>query len=165
LLAIAAGVAACAGNDYRNQSPTISTIADQSIDQDTQTTALVFNVTDKETDASQLQVSITSSDNTLVTTTGVVVSGTGSSRSLQVTPVVDKSGSTQITLTVRDANGALSSSRFLLTVRDTRLAFTQFSKSSYATAGVAEPTDISTRKFIYDNDDNEGAYDDVLAAP
>ncbi len=88
-----------------NDAPTISAIADQSVDQNTTTAVLAFTVADVETAAASLIVSATSSNPTLVPTNGIVLGGTGGSRTVQVTPAFNQSGSAVITLLVSDGAG------------------------------------------------------------
>ncbi len=98
-----------------NQAPTISDIANQSIAQNTVTTALPFTVGDAETAAASLTVSSTSSNPTLVPNASIVFGGSGANRTVTVTPVVGQTGTATITVSVSD--GALSASdSFLLSV-------------------------------------------------
>ncbi|MFN8709342.1 MAG: DUF2341 domain-containing protein, partial [Planctomyces sp.] len=100
---------------YGNTAPTISAIASQTIDEDTSTGDLAFTIGDVETPASSLTVTATTSNSTLVPTSGIVVSGTGASRTVRVTPAANQNGSSTITLTVSDAT-TTSSTQFVLTV-------------------------------------------------
>jgi len=161
--ALAAVALAGCGSSYHNQSPTISTVSDQTIDMDGSTAALNFSVTDKETAATQLQVTATSSNPALVPANGITLAGTDSNRSVQVMTATDQFGTATITLTVTDYQGKQASSRFVLTVRDTRQAFSDYSKTVLASDANSDATDLSGTKFVFDNSDAEDAYDDVLA--
>ena len=98
-----------------NDLPTISAIADQGTDEDTPTGALAFTVGDVETAASGLTVSATSGNTALVPGAGIVLGGSGASRTVTVTPAPDQSGTATITVTVNDGTGT-SSETFVLTV-------------------------------------------------
>ncbi|MBD2461517.1 tandem-95 repeat protein [Oscillatoria sp. FACHB-1407] len=84
--------------------PTISAIADQSINEDTPTAALPFTIGDVDTPVGSLTVTAASSNTTLVPNANVVLTGTGSNRAVTVTPVANQSGTTTINLTVSDGN-------------------------------------------------------------
>ena len=81
------------------------------------TAPIGFTVGDAETPASSLAVSASSSNTALVpnTAAALALGGSGSSRTLVVTPAANQSGSATITVTVSD--GSLTASRtFTLTV-------------------------------------------------
>ena len=98
-----------------NTPPTITDIADRTIDEDTSTGAIPFTIGDVHTPADQLALTVNSSNQGLVPTAGVVLGGSGVDRTVTVTPLANASGSTIITVTVSD--GELSASdQFVLTV-------------------------------------------------
>jgi hypothetical protein len=99
-----------------NDSPTLSDIADLTIDEDTTTGPLAFSVSDAQTPAANLTVSGTSSNQSLVPNTNIVFGGSGTNRTVSVAPAANQSGSATITVTVTDESGATASGTFLLTV-------------------------------------------------
>ncbi len=100
----------------RNTAPMIGAVADQAIMQDTTTGELTFAVGDAETAAANLVVTAASSEGTLVPADGLVLGGTGASRTISIAPAAGRSGAATITLTVSD--GALTaSSSFVVTVK------------------------------------------------
>lgn len=99
-----------------NTPPTISDIGDQSITQDGSLGALSFTISDAETPASNLVVSVTSSNPDLVPTSNVILGGANSSRTLIVAPTAGGQGEAVLTLTVTDANGGEASDAFVLNV-------------------------------------------------
>jgi hypothetical protein len=102
-------------NPMANTAPTISDLANRTINEDGSTGLLPFTVSDAETAAGSLMVTAISSNTTLVPTSGLVLGGSGSSRTLAVTPASNRSGSATITVTVND--GALTTTdSFVLTV-------------------------------------------------
>jgi hypothetical protein len=103
-------------DQHLNQAPTISTVADQTIDQNSATAPLGFTIADAETAADALMVTASSSDTTLVPQENIVLGGSGASRTIKITPASNKSGSTTITLSVSDGSAA-ATSKFALTVR------------------------------------------------
>lgn len=102
-------------SEVSNQAPTITAIADQTIDEDSTTRSLDFTVADAETSASSLTVTGSSDNTGLIANTDIVISGTDANRSVVVTPLANESGTANITLTVSD--GELSSTEsFVVTV-------------------------------------------------
>jgi len=85
-------------NDVR----TITTINNQTINEDNATSSLSFTIDDEETIADNLTLTSSSSDTTLVPSENVVLSGTGASRSVVVTPAANDNGSATIKITVAD---------------------------------------------------------------
>ncbi|MBF0371170.1 MAG: tandem-95 repeat protein [Magnetococcales bacterium] len=101
--------------DPVNDAPTISTLLDQTIDEDTSTNAIGFTVDDVDSDVSTLTLTGLSGDATLVTSGGIVFGGADADRTVTLTPEADQYGSTTITVTVSDGD-ASSSDSFTLTV-------------------------------------------------
>jgi hypothetical protein len=98
-----------------NTAPTIGNVVDQAVNEDAATGPLAFIVADAETSAASLTVTGTSSNTTLVPVSNILISGSGASRSVSITPALNQSGTAMITLTVSD--GMLTASdTFLLTV-------------------------------------------------
>lgn len=99
-----------------NDSPTISNLPDQSIDQNETTSTLAFTVGDAESPAGTLTLAASSSDQTLVPNSNIVLGGSGANRTVRVTPLPGQHGSAVITLTVADGTGGVNSDSFLLSV-------------------------------------------------
>ena len=97
-----------------NDAPTIGVIANQTIAEDTAVGPLAFTIGDPDGLAG-LSVTASSSDTTLVPNANLLLGGGGSDRSITVTPALNQSGSTTITLTVSDGT-ATAESTFVLTV-------------------------------------------------
>jgi cytochrome c peroxidase len=118
-----------------NDAPTITAIANQTINKDTATMALPVTVGDVETAPAGLTVSGSSSNQTLVPNANVVVGGSGAIRTVTVTPAPGRSGTATITVTVSDGS-LMNSTAFLLVVNDPPLIATQ-PESQTVTAGQA----------------------------
>lgn len=98
-----------------NDAPTISGISDQTTISNTSTGPIPFTVNDVDTAPSALSLSATAADTTLIPPGAYRFSGSGTSRSVEITPAVGLTGTTNITVTVTD--GSLSAdSVFTLTV-------------------------------------------------
>ncbi len=100
-----------------NDPPTLDPIADQSVDEDTPTPAVALTVADVDDDVATLLLTATSSNTALVPPSGVVIGGTGATRTIRLTPAANVSGVTTIVITVRDAAGMTASRSFALAVR------------------------------------------------
>jgi len=100
-----------------NSPPTLSDIANQTISKGTATAAIPFTIGDVETAASSLTVTITSSNTTLLPSSGIVLGGSGTSRTLTLTPSASQTGTSTVTVTVSDGVATVSDS-FVLTVNN-----------------------------------------------
>lgn len=101
--------------DPINDSPTVTPISNQTVAENTPTSPIPFSIGDAETPASNLTVTATSSVTTLVSNGNIQLGGTGSDRTITITPTAGQSGSTLITISVSDGT-AVTSISFTLTV-------------------------------------------------
>jgi hypothetical protein len=99
-----------------NALPTISSITNMVIAMNSSTPAIPFNIGDTETAASSLTVTTSSDNVALVPGSGILLGGSGASRTISVTPASGQTGIANITLTVSDGTGSASRS-FALNVR------------------------------------------------
>ncbi|MEY3458065.1 MAG: hypothetical protein RL215_1222, partial [Planctomycetota bacterium] len=97
-----------------NAPPQISVIGNQITSEDTALNNVTFSVSDPDP-AQTLQVTVTSSDTFLLPAAGLTVSGTGTNRSLSITPGQNWSGIGNVTVTVSDGR-ATASTTFAVTV-------------------------------------------------
>ncbi len=88
-----------------NDAPTITDLPNVTTAEDFPTSTLSFTINDVETTPEQLLVSITTSDESLLPLDGVLITGEGDRRTVQVTPAADAFGVGFVTLTVTDAQG------------------------------------------------------------
>jgi lysophospholipase L1-like esterase len=98
-----------------NNRPTISTLANQTIDEDSALGPLAFAVNDAELAAANLTVTRNSSNPSLIPNANVVLGGSGTNRNVTLTPLTNQFGSSVITLTVSDGTN-VTTSVFTLTV-------------------------------------------------
>ncbi|MCW5550933.1 MAG: hypothetical protein KIS67_02085 [Verrucomicrobiae bacterium] len=103
-----------------NQWPQISAFADQTVLMDQSTAPLAFTISDAETPAGNLILSAGSSNPGLVNT--FVFGGSGTDRTIVVTPEPAQQGSATITVRVTDAGGKMSETSFELTVTQPALS-------------------------------------------
>lgn len=98
-----------------NLPPTISSIDNQTIDQNTSTAELAFSIADPNGNVSALAVTVSSSNPTIQPESGIVLGGSGAIRTVTLTPAADQTGSALITITVSDGEES-DSELFLLKI-------------------------------------------------
>jgi hypothetical protein len=98
-----------------NSPPTITSIANQTIATNASTAAIPFIIGDAETAAASLTLSAASSATTLIPTNRITFGGSGSNRTVTLTPLANQSGTGNITITVSDGM-ATASTTFQLSV-------------------------------------------------
>lgn len=103
-------------NIVDGNAPTISDVADQSTNEDTEIQGVPITIGDVETAAGSLNLSATSSNKVLVPDNRIYFSGSGASRTARVVPASNEFGTTTITLTVTDGSGLTGSDTFVLVV-------------------------------------------------
>jgi hypothetical protein len=85
-----------------NTPPTITAIADQTVNQNTSTAPLPFTIADIESAPDDLTLTASSTDTNLVPASGILFGGSGSNRTVTVTPAAGVTGTAAITVTVDD---------------------------------------------------------------
>lgn len=96
--------------------PTISDVSNKSVNEDS-TIGVPFTIGDGQTATSSLSVTASSGNEALIPSANLVVTGTGASRTVAITPAPEQyGGPVTITLTVQDANGQTASDTFAVTV-------------------------------------------------
>ncbi len=85
-----------------NTPPAISSIPTQLVNENTTVGPLSFTVSDAETPANSLVVTATSTNNTFVPTGNITLGGSGTNRTITVTPANYSGGTTTIILSVSD---------------------------------------------------------------
>ena len=98
-----------------NTAPTISGVANQTISINTTLGPVAFLIGDGQTPASNLVVTVSSSNPSLVPGSNIVLQGSSAVRTITVTPVAGQAGSATIALTVCDP-ALCATTNFVLTV-------------------------------------------------
>ena len=99
-------------NVVDNQPPTITAIPDQTILEDNSTAALPFSISDVETAVTCLgHVTASSSDTTIIPTSGIAISDTGNGTdcTVTVTPAGNANGSAVVSVVVNDGTTSINS--------------------------------------------------------
>ena len=97
-------------------SPRISSIPDQVIQEDSEAIQVPFRIGDPDTPPSQLTLTRTTSNPSLVRLADITFGGAGTNRVVRLGPRPDQSGSTIITITVTDPQNHSTSGSFLVEV-------------------------------------------------
>ncbi|MGJ8669948.1 MAG: choice-of-anchor Q domain-containing protein, partial [Oceanococcus sp.] len=98
-------------------APSLTAPADQVIDEDGNSGALVVTLADADDAESSLTLTASSSDTTLIPNANLLLAGSDANRTLTVTPVADGNGGpVTITLTVTDDENHSSQATFTVTV-------------------------------------------------
>ncbi len=104
-------------NNGSNTPPTISAISNRSgISEDRSPSPITFSILDGQTDADGLILSVTTNHPERIPAENIVISGTGTNRTVQVTPLPNTFGTTHITITVTDVGGLTASESFDVTI-------------------------------------------------
>jgi plastocyanin len=112
-----------------NDAPTISNIADQSTSQGTAKGPIAFTINDSETAATSLTLAASSSNTALLPNANITLGGSGTARSITLTPAGNQTGSATVTVTVGD--GSLNAGdTFVLTVTPIVPTVTGFTPTS-----------------------------------
>ncbi|MBI3413924.1 MAG: DUF11 domain-containing protein [Verrucomicrobia bacterium] len=102
--------------EFLNESPKISAIGDQTTPEHTPTAAIGFTVSDAETQATELIVNASSSNTNLLPIANITLGGTGTNRTVTLTPSANQSGNATVTLMVTDGCELSASTSFVLSV-------------------------------------------------
>ena len=97
-------------------APVISAISNQTTPPNTTTAPIAFIVSEQNQSASNLIVTGTSSNPALVPDANIIFGGSGSNRTVTLTPAANQTGITTISLTVSDPDGLSINENFTLTV-------------------------------------------------
>ena len=98
-----------------NAPPSISSIADQVIAVSTPTAPIAFTVSDADTAPGALVLSAWSANPALLPTNRIAFGGSGSNRTVTLTPVIGQTGAVQVAISVSDGSST-ASNNFRLTV-------------------------------------------------
>ncbi len=101
-----------------NNYPTITAISNQFICPNSATAPLSFTIDDAETPVASLVVSAVSSNTTLIPNASIVISGSGATQRVTVTPALGQTGLVTITLTVSDTDSGTVRSIYTVDIID-----------------------------------------------
>lgn len=158
LVAATVVVAACGsgGNDRpqppANTAPAITAIADRSADQDTTVGPIEFGISDSESDAAALTLTA-AADGTVFPEDGIVLGGSGTTRTLTLTPLESASGATNVTVTLTDPQGLVATRSFRVDVNARGASIRDWAVTTLARSESDEATVMNGYTFEQDADD------------
>jgi hypothetical protein len=146
----------------QKQAPQIMGLQDQSMNQDTSTPMLPFQVSDADSGASALTVTALSSDTSVIPEEGIALDGSGGSRTLQITPAADVIGEATVTIRAVDPDG-LSAERIVrVTVNGVFVSFRGMTNEVFVMAEEDDERSMSGFTVTPDADDDPTAFDNLL---
>ncbi|GAB1267665.1 hypothetical protein NBRC116493_09180 [Aurantivibrio infirmus] len=157
LLLAAALLSACGGssggnNDARvNVAPTIGNIQDQMIQANSPSAPISLALND-DTPTRGLSLTAVADDSGLI---GNFIFGSGGGRTLSLDPVDGQLGTSNITVTVTDADGASAQTSFQVIVIEEMAAVSNLVPLIFADNPNANPRDLNTRILVQDSDNTD----------
>jgi hypothetical protein len=151
LVAATLGVAACGGGSGRsmnpppppsNTAPAVTAIADRSADQDIPL-SIDFGVDDRESGAGSLTVGAAADGTALFPADGVVLSGSGATRTLTLTPLEAATGTANIVIRAADPEGAVTTRSFVVAVNAKNNSIEAMTLETFAKTESDVPTTIN----------------------
>ena len=136
-----------------NTAPTISAISDRSVDQDLVVGPIEFSITDAETPTNQLTVTAAADGTSVFPADGIALAGSGAARSITLTPLEAATGSTNVTLTVVDAEGVRTTRSFQVAVNARNASIKDWALTTFAKSESDEATVMNGYTFTQDADD------------
>jgi hypothetical protein len=106
------------GIHYFGTAPSVSDMGNLTVTVNQAIPGIPFTVGDAETPLDNLAFTFASSNATLLPVSGISVSGTGASRTLNLAPAANQLGAATVTVTVKDHGNLTATDSFLLTVND-----------------------------------------------
>jgi len=99
-----------------NGPPSVSSINSFNLPANGSSGLIAFTIGDIETPVGSLTLSSTSTNTTLLPTNNIVFGGSGSSRTVTITPVPGQEGTSVVKITVTDSSNATATTTFTVTV-------------------------------------------------
>ncbi len=144
------------------QSPKVTAPVTVEFNQDTTSAAQLLRLEDADTVVSQLEVSVATSDETLLPLRGIVIEGSGAERMLRITPGTESTGSATLTLTARDPGGLIGSTSVAVRVNPVLVAFSNLTRDAFAAQDGGSAGRVSGVTVQGDVDDDPTAFEALL---
>ena len=156
-------VAACGGGGGGGGAavPTVSTIADQTVNQDTTLGPLRVTVSGA-TMPNEVVLTASSTNPDVIPNSNIAITGQGAERALSIVPAADAYGTVQITLVARDTAGHSSTQSCRVDVLPVFVAFTQSASTAFGASEDAMPVAVSGVTFGNEADNNPDAFTSLL---
>jgi hypothetical protein len=144
-----------------NTAPRITGLGNQMLNQDTSTGSLAFTVSDSESDAGAVALAASSSDPTIIAPDGIVLTGSGSARAIELLPSEDATGSVNIAVTATDPQGLANTVTFGVTVRAVEQSVAALVATTFAIPEDGAQQTVRGVTLVQDADD-PAAFDPLL---
>ena len=138
-----------------NAAPTISAIADQSTSANESSSPIAFSVSDEN--VAGLSYALMSDNQQVLPDSGIDLGGSGTSRSVTITPAADETGDAFVTIIITDTGGLSASSTFLVTITPQQQSMQQYSRAEFANPADGDPALINAIEFTQDADGDDFA--------
>lgn len=164
----AALLAGCGGGAGGNsppaaaKAPRIAGLGALILDQDTESPAVRVRIDDDDTAAGLLELTAVSSDPSLLPPGGITIEGNGNDRTLKIRPATEGTGSTVVTLTVRDPGGLMGTTSFDVRVNPVFVSFRSLATESFRVPADGPSAKVSGVTVQADADDDPHAFDALL---
>ena len=135
-----------------NAAPTLSAITNKVSDQDTMVT-VDFSVDDRESGSGSLTVSASADGTSVFPADGVVLTGSGGTRTLTLTPLESATGTATISLNVSDPAGATTTRAFQVAINVKNGSMRTAVLDTFAKAETDAVTTINGWTALQDADD------------
>lgn len=134
-------------------APTVSGLTDVNIAANQESQPISFTVSDEQVGRVSL---VANSDNQAVLPDdGLRIAGSGSNRTLTITPSIDALGDAFVTVTATDQGGLSSNSSFLVILDPEQKSIQQFTRTEFPSEANAAPELINAVEFIQDADQDD----------
>ena len=142
-----------------NAAPTVGAVTDISIGANQQSQPIGFVVSDEQ--LTSLVIEVSSDNQQALPDSRLMIGGSGTDRTITVSPVIDLLGDALITIIVTDQQGLSASTSFLLTIDPEMRSIQMFARSEFMKSADDEPDLINAVEFMQDADSDDFA--DLLA--
>jgi hypothetical protein len=136
-----------------NTPPVLSAITDRTVDQDTVLGPIEFGIDDRESGAGALTVTAVADGTSVFPADGVVLGGSGTARTLTLTPLEAVTGFASITVTLRDPQGLIATRTFRVNVNARTASMREAALTTFAKAESDPATSVNGYTFAQDADD------------
>ncbi|MEM7078703.1 MAG: hypothetical protein AAF513_08755 [Pseudomonadota bacterium] len=153
LLCLSLLTTACGGGGSSNRAPQISSIDDVTISANEASAAISVDVVDR----GAVSLTASSGDPGVISDAGIVVSGTGPTFSLVLTPMPDTLGNATITVVATDRGGLSDQTQFVVSVMPQQVSYRGFVRDVFADESNQPPRDVNSRVFDADAQDDDFA--------
>lgn len=146
-----------------NSAPTVSGLEDSvSIARDSSSEPVTFAVSDPQSSADAVNVTVTSSNADLLAPEAIELSGNAGARALVIRPADDMSGTATVTLTATDGQGLSSQKTLNVSVTSEERSFREMVNAAFGREGDAEAESTVGYSWVDNPENDETAFDSLL---